>query len=50
MLETDDLADKIAVDNKWVQESNSDALGDYIKQAIKAGAVAISISISIFEN
>jgi aspartyl-tRNA(Asn)/glutamyl-tRNA(Gln) amidotransferase subunit B len=34
MLETDDLADKIAVDNKWVQESNSDALGDYIKQAI----------------
>lgn len=34
MLKTDDLADKIAVDNKWVQESNSDALGDYIKQAI----------------
>jgi aspartyl-tRNA(Asn)/glutamyl-tRNA(Gln) amidotransferase subunit B len=34
MLKTDDLAEKIAADNNWLQESNSDALNDYIKQSI----------------
>jgi len=34
MLTCNDTADKIATDNNWVQESDSDALGDYIKQAI----------------
>jgi aspartyl-tRNA(Asn)/glutamyl-tRNA(Gln) amidotransferase subunit B len=34
MLTCNDTADKIATENNWVQESDSDALGDYIKQAI----------------
>jgi aspartyl-tRNA(Asn)/glutamyl-tRNA(Gln) amidotransferase subunit B len=34
MLKTDDDAEKIAIDNNWIQESNSDALGEYIAQAI----------------
>jgi aspartyl-tRNA(Asn)/glutamyl-tRNA(Gln) amidotransferase subunit B len=34
MLKTDDLAEKIATDNNWMQESNSDILSDYIKKAI----------------
>ena len=34
MLRTDDDAEKIATDNNWIQESNSDALGEYIAQAI----------------
>ena len=34
MLKTDDDAEKIATDNNWIQESNSDALGEYIAQAI----------------
>ena len=34
MLVCNDTADKIATDNKWIQESDSDALGDYIKLAI----------------
>ena len=34
MLNCEDTADKIATDNNWVQESDSDALGDYIQQAI----------------
>ncbi len=34
MIKTDDDAGKIATDNNWIQESNSDALGEYIAQAI----------------
>ena len=34
MIKTDDDAEKIATDNNWIQESNSDALGEYIAQAI----------------
>ncbi|MEC9209305.1 MAG: Asp-tRNA(Asn)/Glu-tRNA(Gln) amidotransferase subunit GatB [Bacteroidota bacterium] len=34
MLTTNDLAEKIAINNNWIQESNSDTLSDYIKQAI----------------
>ena len=34
MLVCNDTADKIATDNNWIQESDSDALGDYIKLAI----------------
>ena len=34
MLNSTDTADKIATDNNWIQESNSDALADYITQAI----------------
>ena len=34
MLTCNDTADKIATDNNWAQESDSDALGDYITQAI----------------
>ena len=31
MLVCNDTADKIATDNNWIQESDSDALVDYIK-------------------
>lgn len=34
MLNSQDTADKIAAKNNWIQESDSDALGDYIAQAI----------------
>ncbi len=34
MLNCNDTANKIATDNNWIQESNSDALADYITQAI----------------
>ena len=34
MLKCNDGASKIAIANNWIQESNSDALGDYIAQAI----------------
>jgi len=34
MLKCNDTADKIATDNNWIQESDSDALGDYIKLVI----------------
>jgi len=34
MIKRYDLAEKIAADNNWIQESNSDALSDYIRQAI----------------
>ncbi len=34
MLVCNDTADKIATDNNWIQESDSDALEDYIKLAI----------------
>jgi aspartyl-tRNA(Asn)/glutamyl-tRNA(Gln) amidotransferase subunit B len=34
MLKTNDLAEKIAADNNWIQESNSGTLNEYIKQAI----------------
>jgi aspartyl-tRNA(Asn)/glutamyl-tRNA(Gln) amidotransferase subunit B len=34
MLESKKTAEEIATENNWVQESDSDALGDYIKQAI----------------
>ena len=34
MLNSNDTADKIAAENNWIQESDSDALSDYIKQAI----------------
>ena len=34
MLNSNDTADKIATENNWIQESDSDALSDYIKQAI----------------
>jgi len=34
MLSCNDTADKIAIENNWIQESNSDALGDYIELAI----------------
>ena len=34
MLTCNETADKIATANNWVQESDSDALGDYITQAI----------------
>ncbi len=34
MLNTNDLAEKIAKDNNWIQESNSDVLSDYIQHAI----------------
>jgi aspartyl-tRNA(Asn)/glutamyl-tRNA(Gln) amidotransferase subunit B len=34
MLNSNDTADKIATENNWMQESDSDALGDYIKQTI----------------
>ena len=34
MLKTDDLAEKIATDNNWIQESNTDTLSNYIEQAI----------------
>ena len=34
MLNSNDTADKIAAENNWIQESDSDTLNDYIKQAI----------------
>ena len=34
MLKTNDLAEKIATDNNWIQESSSDALNKYIEQAL----------------
>ena len=34
MLKTDDLAEKIAVDNHWLQEKDNDALNNYIRMAI----------------
>ena len=34
MLNSNDTADKIATKNNWIQERNSDALSDYIKQSI----------------
>ena len=34
MLNSNNTADKIADENNWIQESNSDALSEYIKQAI----------------
>ena len=34
MLNTNDLAEKIATDNNWIQESNSDVLSNYIQKAI----------------
>ena len=34
MLNSNDTADKIATKNNWIQERDSDALSDYIKQAI----------------
>lgn len=34
MLKCNDGASKIAIANNWIQESDSDALSDYIKQAI----------------
>ena len=34
MLRSDKSAEDIATENNWIQESNSDALDDYIKQAI----------------
>ena len=34
MLNSDKTAAEIAIDNNWIQESDSDALGDYIRQAI----------------
>ena len=34
MLACNDTADKIATDNNWTQESDNDALADYIKLAI----------------
>jgi len=34
MINSDKTAEEIATENNWVQESDSDALGDYIKQAI----------------
>ncbi len=34
MLKCNDCAGKIAIENNWIQESNSDALSNYIKQAI----------------
>ncbi len=34
MLNSNDTADKIATKNNWIQERDSDALGDYIKQTI----------------
>ena len=34
MLDCNDTAEKIATDNNWIQESDSDALGEYIKLAI----------------
>ena len=34
MLKCNDGAGKIAIENNWIQESNSDALSNYIKQAI----------------
>ncbi len=34
MLNSNDTADKIATENNWIQESDSDSLSDYIKQAI----------------
>jgi aspartyl-tRNA(Asn)/glutamyl-tRNA(Gln) amidotransferase subunit B len=34
MLNSDKTAAEIASDNNWIQESDSDALGDYIRQAI----------------
>ena len=34
MLKTDDLAEKIAVDNHWLQEKDNDALDNYIRMAI----------------
>ena len=34
MLKSDKTAKEIATENNWIQESNSDAIDDYIKQAI----------------
>ena len=34
MIKTNDLAEKIAKKNNWIQESNSTALSKYIEQAI----------------
>ncbi len=34
MLYTDDLAEKIAKENNWIQESNTNTINDYIEQAI----------------
>ncbi len=34
MIKTNDLAEKIAQNNNWIQESNSSALSKYIEQAI----------------
>jgi aspartyl-tRNA(Asn)/glutamyl-tRNA(Gln) amidotransferase subunit B len=34
MLNSNDTADKIATENNWIQESDNDALIDYIKQII----------------
>ena len=35
MLKTNDLAEKIAINNNWIQESNTETIYDYIKQAIE---------------
>ena len=35
MINSDKTAEQIATENKWVQESDSDALGEYISQAIE---------------
>jgi aspartyl-tRNA(Asn)/glutamyl-tRNA(Gln) amidotransferase subunit B len=34
MLKSNDSADKIATDNNWIQESDNDAIENYIKLAI----------------
>ena len=34
MVKTNDVAEKIAIDNNWTQESNSDMLSEYIKEVI----------------
>jgi len=34
MLINDDLAEKIAKDNNWIQENNADTINDYIKNAL----------------
>ena len=36
MLVSNDSADKIAIDNNWIQESNSKTLEDYIKITISS--------------
>ncbi len=35
MINSDKTAEQIAIENKWMQESDSDALGEYISQAIE---------------